>query len=149
MTDCSWDSAEEGTLDDGLSGGQIAGIVIGVLIALVLIIVGVRYMRRKKPPWVPLVLLLIHLCYSIEASMALFADTAVVCIDTQSVIVSEYPSCASTVIAFTSLFLWHPRTCMPDCYQVQNLHSVHSIQTLCTPKALFQQTLCSFSYAST
>lgn len=50
MTDCSWDSAEEGTLDDGLSGGQIAGIVIGVLIALVLIIVGVRYMRRKKPP---------------------------------------------------------------------------------------------------
>ncbi|XP_021416279.1 carcinoembryonic antigen-related cell adhesion molecule 6 [Oncorhynchus mykiss] len=41
---------EEGTLDEGLTGGQIAGIVIGVLIALVLIIVGVRYMRRKKTP---------------------------------------------------------------------------------------------------
>ncbi|XP_029519347.1 carcinoembryonic antigen-related cell adhesion molecule 1-like [Oncorhynchus nerka] len=41
---------EEGAPDDGLTGGQIAGIVIGVLIALVLIIVGVRYMRRKKTP---------------------------------------------------------------------------------------------------
>ncbi|XP_070970083.1 cell adhesion molecule CEACAM20-like [Oncorhynchus clarkii lewisi] len=39
---------EEGTLDNGLTGGQITGIVIGVIIALGAIIGGVLHLRRRK-----------------------------------------------------------------------------------------------------
>lgn len=39
---------EEGALDEGLSGGAVAGIIIGVLIALGILIAVVLHMRRKK-----------------------------------------------------------------------------------------------------